>query len=210
MLALMGNRDDLLDAAEQCLRDKGFRGPTARDIATAAGTSLAAIGYHFGSKEALLDEALFRAVGRSAERLEQAVTEQLEQGAEGGLGGGRLAAFLRAGLEVFGADPGMLRANLEVFGQLRGSKERQDFYARAVSLARRGFAAGLSGRPDDEIDEHTERTLGMAGHAVFLGFLAQCLLVPDPPTADEITEGLTALAALTGSAPATPGTSGAG
>jgi AcrR family transcriptional regulator len=58
----MGNREDLLDGAKRCLFEKGFARTTARDIATASGVSLAAIGYHFGSKEALLDEALQLAI----------------------------------------------------------------------------------------------------------------------------------------------------
>ena len=54
----MGNRDALLDGALECLLAKGYAGTTARDIATRAGTSLAAIGYHFGSTEQLLHEAI--------------------------------------------------------------------------------------------------------------------------------------------------------
>ena len=38
--------------------EKGYARTTARDIASAAGVSLAAIGYHFSSKEALLTEML--------------------------------------------------------------------------------------------------------------------------------------------------------
>ena len=54
----MGNREDLLDGARRCIIEKGYARTTARDIAGAAGVSLAAIGYHFGSKEALMAEAL--------------------------------------------------------------------------------------------------------------------------------------------------------
>ncbi len=43
--------------------ERGVAKTTARDIATAAGVSLAAIGYHFGSKERLITEALATAVG---------------------------------------------------------------------------------------------------------------------------------------------------
>lgn len=57
MLADMGNREDLLAGAKTCLLDKGFTRTTIRDIGAAAGVSTAAIGYHFGSKEALLAEA---------------------------------------------------------------------------------------------------------------------------------------------------------
>lgn len=54
----MGNREDLLRGAKQCLAERGWSNTTVRDIATAAGVSHAAIGYHFGSRERLLVEAL--------------------------------------------------------------------------------------------------------------------------------------------------------
>ncbi|GAB3818361.1 TetR family transcriptional regulator [Micromonospora zhanjiangensis] len=58
----MGNREDLLAGAKQCLMEKGYARTTARDIAAAAGTSLAAIGYHFRTTQALLNAALFEAM----------------------------------------------------------------------------------------------------------------------------------------------------
>src|SRR5579883_3210661 len=59
----MGNREDLLAGAKRCLYEKGYARTTARDIAAASGVSLAAIGYHFGSMEALLNAALIEAIG---------------------------------------------------------------------------------------------------------------------------------------------------
>ncbi|GAA1715160.1 TetR/AcrR family transcriptional regulator [Kribbella yunnanensis] len=58
----MGNREALVEGAKQCLVQKGYGRTTARDIASTAGVSLAAIGYHFGSKEALLNEAMREAL----------------------------------------------------------------------------------------------------------------------------------------------------
>ncbi|MEU9115446.1 helix-turn-helix domain-containing protein, partial [Streptomyces sp. NPDC048483] len=59
----MGNREDLLAGARRCLEEKGWARTTVRDIATAAGgVSMAAIGYHFGSREALLNAALIEAI----------------------------------------------------------------------------------------------------------------------------------------------------
>ncbi|HUC06096.1 MAG TPA: helix-turn-helix domain-containing protein, partial [Acidimicrobiales bacterium] len=52
------NRAALLKGARQCLEEIGYARTTARDIAGAAGVSLGAIGYHFGSKEQLLNEAI--------------------------------------------------------------------------------------------------------------------------------------------------------
>lgn len=58
----MGNREDLLAGAKKCLYEKGYARTTARDIATAAGVSLAAIGYHYRTKEALLNAAVQQAL----------------------------------------------------------------------------------------------------------------------------------------------------
>ncbi|MEV3960818.1 helix-turn-helix domain-containing protein [Nocardia sp. NPDC050193] len=60
----MGNKEDLLAAARTCIYERGFAATTARDIATTAGVSLAAIGYHFGSKDRLLTEAFTDETGR--------------------------------------------------------------------------------------------------------------------------------------------------
>lgn len=55
----MGNRDALLEAAGACIAERGYAHTTARDLVAASGTNLGAIGYHFGSKERLLNEALY-------------------------------------------------------------------------------------------------------------------------------------------------------
>src|SRR5438270_9883202 len=57
-MAQISHREQLLRGAIECLRAKGYSRTTARDIAAAAGANLASIGYHFGSKEALLNEAI--------------------------------------------------------------------------------------------------------------------------------------------------------
>jgi AcrR family transcriptional regulator len=58
----MGNREDLLAGAKRCLPEKGYERTTVRDIASAAGVSMAAIGYHHGSREALLNAAMSQAM----------------------------------------------------------------------------------------------------------------------------------------------------
>src|SRR3979411_357983 len=69
----MSHREDLLAGAVRCLREKGYARTTARDIVAASGTNLASIGYHYGSKEALLNQALAQAVGGWGEVLEAAM-----------------------------------------------------------------------------------------------------------------------------------------
>jgi AcrR family transcriptional regulator len=48
----------LLAATRGCIREKGLAATTAREITGAAGANLAAITYHFGSKDRLVSEAL--------------------------------------------------------------------------------------------------------------------------------------------------------
>jgi AcrR family transcriptional regulator len=52
-----GHREALLDAAKSLMRESGSANVTARDLVVASDTNLGSIGYHFGSKQALLDEA---------------------------------------------------------------------------------------------------------------------------------------------------------
>ncbi|MBN7557984.1 TetR/AcrR family transcriptional regulator [Mycobacteroides abscessus] len=51
-------REKLLQGALDCLRERGYGKTSSRDIVRAAGVNLASINYHFGSKEALLNDAL--------------------------------------------------------------------------------------------------------------------------------------------------------
>src|SRR5262249_51653163 len=68
----MGNREDLLTGAVKCLKEKGWARTTVRDIASAAGVSHAAIGYHFGSREALLTAAFVQAMDKWGRQTEMA------------------------------------------------------------------------------------------------------------------------------------------
>ena len=66
----------ILDSAERLFADHGFEGTSIRDIVDAAKVNLAAIHYHFRSKEALLEAVLTRRISivneARLERLAQA------------------------------------------------------------------------------------------------------------------------------------------
>ncbi len=98
----MGNREDLLAGAKRCLIEKGYAATTARDIAAASGVSLAAIGYHFGSKDALMNQAVFDSVGDWATELQEALAAE---GVAGSQPLDALRAVMRQTLESF-AGPG--------------------------------------------------------------------------------------------------------
>jgi AcrR family transcriptional regulator len=58
----LATRIALLDAAERLFSQYGVEGTSVRDIVTAAGTNLAAINYHFGSKDHLALEVFARRI----------------------------------------------------------------------------------------------------------------------------------------------------
>ena len=53
-------RERLLDAAERLFAENGFENTSVREITTAAGTNIAAVNYHFGSKDNLYREVFHR------------------------------------------------------------------------------------------------------------------------------------------------------
>jgi AcrR family transcriptional regulator len=76
------NRAALLKGARQCLEQIGYARTTARDVARAAGVSLGAIGYHFGSKEELLLEAIAESVRDWIARFAQLALDVETHGAD--------------------------------------------------------------------------------------------------------------------------------
>ena len=67
-------KERILDAAERLFADHGFPATSMRDITQEAGVNLAAVNYHFGSKEALL----IAAVERSTAPVNRARLERLD------------------------------------------------------------------------------------------------------------------------------------
>ena len=63
------HREQILEGAIECVQTRGVADTTTRDIAAASGASLASIPYHFGSKDALMDQALLQAIRRYSEHV---------------------------------------------------------------------------------------------------------------------------------------------
>lgn len=56
-------RDRIIDAAEMLFADHGFHSVSLRQITKEAGVNIAAVNYHFGSRESLVFEVLTRVIG---------------------------------------------------------------------------------------------------------------------------------------------------
>ena len=55
-------KDRILDVAEELFAAKGYQATSLRAITSKAGVNLAAVNYHFGSKESLVAEVIIRRV----------------------------------------------------------------------------------------------------------------------------------------------------
>ena len=55
-----GTKSRILDAAEQLFMEHGFEATSMRQLTTAAGVNLAAVNYHFGTKEELFRDVILR------------------------------------------------------------------------------------------------------------------------------------------------------
>jgi AcrR family transcriptional regulator len=64
MIGRKVQRAALLEGAIKCIQEKGYTRTTTRDIVAAAGSHLPSINYYFGSKDALMDEALVESARR--------------------------------------------------------------------------------------------------------------------------------------------------
>ena len=171
----MGNREALLQGARKCLADKGYARTTARDIAAASGVSLAAIGYHFRTTEALLNEAVFAAIGEWGQRLERILAEAAQGDGE------PLDAFeavWTAVIESFGEYRGVLAASYELMVQAQETPEVHRRLAAAVQEARHALAALFAGIDPATEPERAHR-VGSFYYALLSGLLTQWLIDPD-------------------------------
>jgi AcrR family transcriptional regulator len=192
MLSAMGNREDLIAGAKRCLIEKGYARTTARDIAAASGVSLAAIGYHFGSKDALMNQAVYESIGDWAEEVERALA------AEGALDAEPLRRFesiMGRTIESFGGSGrGLWAAQLELMSLLGHNKELRAFLAGVQQDAARGLAEFFLGMDPAQTPEQA-RMAGAVLHALLIGVMVKWFMDPKRALpAPELTEGLRIIA----------------
>jgi AcrR family transcriptional regulator len=186
-----GGREKLLRAALTCLQEKGYARTTARDLVAASGTNLASIGYHFGSKEALLNEAIAMGFRAWVAEIEQATSAQPATSA------GRLERLLAAMIDRFEDLRPLIVSFVEAFPQAVRSPELRE---RMAQIAEESHAAGADAlvraleADGMTLDPAHAETLSSLHIAVCDGLMLQWLLDPDrAPSASQIMDALAAL-----------------
>jgi AcrR family transcriptional regulator len=188
-LASMGNREALLDGAERCLVDKGYARTTARDIASAAGVSLAAIGYHYGSKEELLKQALRRSLGKWGDEVGQVLRPReysIEWNAR------QFAATWQRVVDSFEQSAKLWAVQFELLSVLEREPELRESFATETRHARVALAEMFGAITEDE--EEAEK-IGALYQAILAGLAAQWLADPRTvPSGSDLLEAVKLIA----------------
>ena len=185
MLFDMGNREALLESAKRCLLEKGYSKTTARDIAEAAGVSLAAIGYHYGSKESLLEQAFMAAMEEWFDGEKQVAQQKAPSGSIE-----EFRSFFAGVIGTFPEQKPLLRLNIEMGLEGINHPALGAFMTEAVQLGRQGLAHRLGGL-DPERDGELAQQVGAFYSVVMTGIVAQYLMDRERfPSADDLAEGL--------------------
>ena len=157
-------RARLLKAAESLFAEKGCHATSVRDLAARAGVNLAAVCYHFGSKERLLVEALARQI-RPLNRRRLAALDAVLAAASRPTLEAVLEAFARTLVEEALADARLGRRLHRLLSRAFAEADevaQTCFREELLPTARRFLAAIAKARPDLSPEQ---AALGMAFYA---------------------------------------------
>ncbi|MDA2809015.1 helix-turn-helix domain containing protein [Nocardiopsis sp. RSe5-2] len=179
------NRAALLRGARACLDERGYARTRARHVADAAGVSTAAIGYHFGTTDALLVEALMQGMEEWSAHLGDRLRSVPERPRRD-----RLAAVWGAVVESFHGYRGVLAASFELMARADEESEIRDRLRPTIEQARRGAALQILGI-DPQHDPDRAHRAGAACYALLSGLIVQWLVDPDSvPSGTDLADGL--------------------
>ncbi|WP_086820769.1 TetR/AcrR family transcriptional regulator [Allokutzneria sp. NRRL B-24872] len=189
----MGHREDLLAGAKQCLYERGYARTTARDIVAVSGANLASIGYHFGSKEALLTAALIEAT----EEWAAAVATMWSPDPEAPFIE-RFESLWKAVVASLAEHRNLWVSTFEALNQAERLPELKERLSGDVEHARVAFSGlfGPAPAPTPQsappVDaEHADRAVGAFYVALMQGLMVQRLLDPErAPTGEDLALAL--------------------
>lgn len=190
MAGAMGNREKLLEGAKRCLYDRGFARTTARDIAAVSGANLASINYHYGSKEALLTQAMLEELREWGDELVSVLPAGDDDDPLS-----RMESMWTRLIQSFVDRRALWFATFEAFAEAERSPVLHDALAVGYHRARPWMATLFTGQSVEEVDEETAQTIGSFLLALQAGLAAQWLLDPGhSPTGHDVAEALRRMA----------------
>ena len=164
-------RTAILAAAERLYADRGFGDVTLRDIVAEANVNLAAVNYHFGSKDELIAELFVtRSIATNRERLNALKAAEENGGGRAGvdqilraLVGPPLRGCLGPNREGSTAARFMIRASIESVPPIRRIRNREIDHLRKFAAAMR---RAMPDRDEAELYWGLHFALAMAHHTI--------------------------------------------
>ncbi|GGO86307.1 TetR/AcrR family transcriptional regulator [Wenjunlia tyrosinilytica] len=183
----MGHREDLLAGAKRCLLEKGWARTTARDIVAASGTNLASIGYHYGSKDALMKAALVESLGDWGEEIERAMAADLDPEVTPLE---RFETIWNRMVEHFTTHRQLWAANIELVAQAEHDPQMRKTLADLQPEGREGMLEMFQGVHREPAGD-SARILGAFYQALLIGVMSQWLIDPGTaPSGKDVAEAL--------------------
>jgi AcrR family transcriptional regulator len=180
------HRTKLLEAARRLLRERTYGNITARDLVAASNTNLGSIGYHFGSKEALLNEAIGLALEEWADAIIGAIRT------DPGPGPLTLTDLLRTVLDEYDSIRPYYHAYIEALARSARSPELRAQLAAHYNRQRDRVAGLLTDSLQDTIDPNDARHLASVMIATVDGLLIQTFIdADDAPTSHDLATATT-------------------
>ncbi|MDR3084408.1 MAG: TetR/AcrR family transcriptional regulator, partial [Streptomyces sp.] len=173
----MGHREDLLEGAKRCLLEKGFVRTTARDVVKESGTNLASIGYHYGSKDALLAQAYVSLIEEMGPGWEVDAATRTPPGS--------LERFREVWANVIRSVPearAIWLLSFELVLQADRLPEVHKLLTRAQEEGRSGIVPLFNDVPEAEVDQETVDTEGRLYQTLLQGLMVQWVFDPDTAT----------------------------
>ena len=147
--------DRILQAAELLFSERGIGDVRLREITTAAGVNSAAAHYHFGSKEAVLEELFARRARPIAERREQLLSQLKLNRQDRPVLEDVLRAFLQPALDLLNSPEGVaftrLRARMVFESEQVRSKLLGKAFDRSNAMMLEALAKALPELPPTDL-----------------------------------------------------------
>lgn len=183
----MGHREDLLEGAKKCLYERGYARTTARDIVEASGTNLGSIGYHYGTKEDLLDTALIDVMKSFGEESSALTIREFRNA-------GNPTAIFDIWIKDFDHMRNLVISQVEAWAQVEHSprlrEKLSEYYEDEIERCVRELADIFPDRTENEI-----RLACAVSSILGDGLQARWLINPDQvPSGNDIVKALRLLA----------------
>jgi AcrR family transcriptional regulator len=180
------HRDALLRAARTLMRQSGRGDITARDLVAASNTNLGSISYHFGSKDALLDEAAKLVFEEWAQTVARTISADPDASPAR-----RLARSFELILDDFDAMRPYFLGFIQIVADSERSPETRQQLVAHYRKQRETVTAMITESLSENIDPEDARHIASLLMSVSDGLMLQSLIDPDSaPTSGQLTLAL--------------------